>query len=214
MGLYRGIIVLCMVAGALGCGDVQEEAAIDVLDNDGRNVISVSLLDGSPHAVGILTWLNDESTDVWSLDIEARLDRRAARFIIHHRNGPDGRYGTWDDNPFDTIEEVDAVKWVGPKTMQRLNEYATTMGWVPENDDLLGVYDRVAFTVVDSRAVLELVNAESVKALDAILHRRAAQNIVAERPIRSIKQLARIAYVGTDALLTLKYAASPKLSFD
>ena len=37
-----------------------------------------------------------------------------------------------------------------------LNEYATTMGWVPENDDLLGVYDRVAFTVVDSRAVLEL----------------------------------------------------------
>ncbi|MEE2787931.1 MAG: hypothetical protein VX589_11380 [Myxococcota bacterium] len=212
MGMNRGFIVLCMVAGAFGCGDVAEQASIDVLEGDPQGVINVSLLDGSPSAVGILSWLNDESTDVWSLDVEANLDRRAARFIIHHRNGPDGTYGTWDDNPFDTIEEVDEVKWVGPKTMARLAEFATAMGWVPVRGDLLGVYDRVAFSVVDSEAVISLVNRESLTYLDDLLHRRAAQNIVAERPIRSIKQLARIAYVGTDALLTLKYAALPKLS--
>ena len=206
----RGIAVIFVLAAMVGCGDVTEERTSSFFEDEAQGVVSSSLIDGTPDSVGILAWLNDESTSIDTLDFDAGLDKRAARFIIHHRNGPDLIFGTWDDNLFDTIEEVDAVKWVGPKTMLRLQSFAQDMGWVPGIGDVLGVYDRVAFTVEQSDSVLNFVNAATFEELDEILNVRAVKNIVDARPFSSVKRLAAVPYVGTTALVTLKGSSVAK----
>ena len=206
----RGIVVTFVLAALVGCGDVTEERTSNFFEDEAQGVVSSALIDGTPDAVGILAWLNDESTSIDTLDFDSGLDKRAARFIIHHRNGPDLIFGTWDDNAFDTIQEVDAVKWVGPKTMLRLQVYAQDMGWVPGLGDVLGVYDRVAFTVEQSDAILNFVNAASFEELDALLNVRAVKGIVEGRPFSSVKRLAEVPYVGTSALIQLKGSASTK----
>ncbi|MBM4388120.1 MAG: hypothetical protein FJ088_10310, partial [Deltaproteobacteria bacterium] len=49
--------------------------------------------------------------------------------IIAHRNGADKAYGTEDDNPFDSIEELDSVPYVGSTIIAKLEAYAN--GWNP-----------------------------------------------------------------------------------
>ena len=56
------------------------------------------------------------------LDDDVALNARAARGLIEHRDGPDGDFGTSDDDPFDSLEEVDAVLWVGPVAIRKLRE--------------------------------------------------------------------------------------------
>jgi hypothetical protein len=44
----------------------------------------------------------------------------AAEHLVAHRDGPDGLFGTEDDDLFDDIAEVDDVLYVGPVAMQQL----------------------------------------------------------------------------------------------
>ena len=168
---------------------------------------SALVLDGSPEAVGILNFLNASTTTFDVLDIETRLDVRAARGLIHHRNGPDGEYGTWDDDLFDSIAEADAVKWVGDGAINRILVTAGLLGWIPEGEELLGVYDGVAFSVIEAEIALEYVNKASDEMLDEQLNRRAVNSIVAVRPIHSLEQLAGLRYVGNTAMSTIKEMA-------
>lgn len=207
-----GVCACALVLALVGCGDVQEEGITVVFDDEAAGTITHNLTDGSPDAVGLLAFLNDEQTGFETLDIDARLDKRSAAGLIHHRNGPDGEFGTWDDNRFDSIDEVDAVKWVGSKTILRLLAYAGDLGYVPQADDLLGVYDRVAFTVSQADDVLNFANAVSFEGLDAILNVRAARSIVAGRPFASLSELAAARYVGNRALSDLKAAAAKELN--
>lgn len=202
-----GVCACVLVLVLAGCGDIQEEGITVVFDDEAAGTISHSLTDGSPDAVGLLAFLNDEETGFETLDIAARLDKRSALGLIHHRNGPDGQFGTWDDNRFDSIDEVDAVKWVGAKTILRLLAYAGDLGYVPQQDDLLGVYDRVAFTVSQADDVINFANEVSFEGLDAILNVRAARSIVAGRPFASLSELSAARYVGRRALSDLKAAA-------
>lgn len=57
----------------------------------------------------VVAWLNDPATTVASLTA-AGVHSRAAKNLIRHR----------DTNPFDDIQEVDAVSYVGPVAMQKL----------------------------------------------------------------------------------------------
>ena len=82
--------------------------------------------------------------------------------------------------------------------------FAFENGWIPAEDDLLGVYDGVTFTVDQADAVLNLVNHISLDELDAYLNRRAANNIILARPLVSLEALAAVRYVGGHALGTLK----------
>ena len=50
----------------------------------------------------------------------AGLHDRAAENLTKHRDGADGRFGTDDDDLFDTLEEVDAVAYVGPTAFTQL----------------------------------------------------------------------------------------------
>lgn len=174
-----------------------------ILDTESEQALVAS---GSPSGVGILRLVNDESTTFELLDIDIGLDRRAALGLIHRRNGPDGVYGTRDDAPFKSVEQVDAVKWVGNAALTALLKYADTEGWVPTGDDELGVYDQVSFTVIEAVEVLELVNFATERALDVAVHldRRAVKSIMDARPIDSVRTLSELRYVGRSALTRLK----------
>tara|TARA_B100001093_G_scaffold466731_2_gene485356 strand:- start:1271 stop:1924 length:654 start_codon:yes stop_codon:yes gene_type:complete len=199
-----GVFVCVLATGLVACGDIQEDGITVVFDDEATGAVSHTLTEGSADAVGLLNFLNDEETTFEVLDIDARLDKRSAAGLIHHRNGPDGIHGTWDDDRFDSVDEVDAVKWVGSKTINRILRFAGDLGFVPFADDLLGIYDGVEFTVNEADAVLDMANFLNYEALDALLNRRAVSNIIAARPIASLEDLARVRYVGGKALSTLK----------
>jgi hypothetical protein len=52
--------------------------------------------------------------------IAAGIHERAASSLVAHRDGADAQFGTEDDDNFDSIEEVDAVSYVGPVAFGQL----------------------------------------------------------------------------------------------
>jgi hypothetical protein len=194
--------------GESDCADTGEELREVPADLEPR-LAARSAWEGTPEGVAVLALLNDESTTFDVLDNLVPLDRRAAGNLIAHRDGGDRLWGTTDDDVFSNIDEVDRVRFVGPKSLDRLVVYASRTGWVPGGDDLLGVYDGVAFSVEQADATLELVNVLSVEALDddLALNSRAVDSIINARPIDTVDSLSRLYYVGGSALRTLKGAA-------
>jgi hypothetical protein len=164
-----------------------------------------AITSGSPEAIGVVDLLNDPATDIDLLDHDAGLNVRAARNLIHHRDGWDGVLGSYDDDPFGDIDEVDSVRWVGPAAIASLVEFAANEGFIPEGADILGTWDNVTFTVNVADAVLAFVNDSDHSTLDheVGLDRRAADSITAALPIASVEELAGLYFVGTTALEAL-----------
>jgi subtilisin-like proprotein convertase family protein len=160
---------------------------------DDPNVVrdDAAIVDGTPDAVGLIAFLNDGSTTYELLDAE--LDRRAAANLI-------------DARPFATVDQVDAVKYVGEVTLGRLIEMARAAGYVPEGGDLLGSYDGVAFTVDQAAAALRIVNDESDGVLrgEVGLDSRAIRSILEARPVASMPLLADLYWVGPAGLTHLR----------
>lgn len=173
---------------------------------DDTSAAESPIVEGSPEAQGILALLRDQATTVALLDVDVALDRRAATNLIAHREGADGVPGTADDDAFDSIQEVDAIAYVGATALERLQAYAEAHGFVPSGGDLLGVFDNVAFTIDEANATLALANSATLAELDisAALDRRAATNIIAARPLGTMQALANVAYVGQSAMLALR----------
>ncbi|MDP2310726.1 MAG: nuclease A inhibitor family protein [Pseudomonadota bacterium] len=170
--------------------------------------------EGSRDAMGVLSLLNDPSTTLTILDIDAGLDRRAATNLIVHRDGADLRSGTRDDNPFGTIAEVDAVSYVGDSALASLLDYATAHGWVPAGEDYYGTVEGIGFTWDEAIATVALVNTATLDVLDVdvALDSRAAAAIVAQRPFVDVQALAAASYVGGSALDKLRvWSAAPAL---
>ena len=165
----------------------------------------LGITNGSPEAVGVLDLLNDPATDIELLDKDAGLNVRSARNLIHYRDGWDGILGSYDDNLFGDIEEVDSVRWVGPAAIARLIDFAASEGFIPEGADILGTWDSVTFTVDTADSVLAFVNEAEHATLDheVGLDRRAADSIIAALPIATIDELAGLYFVGTTALEAL-----------
>ncbi|MEO0606146.1 MAG: hypothetical protein AAF211_32250, partial [Myxococcota bacterium] len=109
--------------------------------------------DGTPEADGVLAMLNAASTTFETLDVDAALDRRAAANLIARRDGPRGA--------FRTLDEVDAVRWVGPAGLRRLLDYARDNGWVGAQ-----IIEGVALSGEQARAVVQLANEASREVLD------------------------------------------------
>ena len=187
------------------------EGAFEDVPAAGISTVEGTLLDGSPEAVGVLSLLNDSSTDMHSLDVSARLDRRAARNLIAFRDGDDGVRYTADDRSFESVVQVDRVRWVGPSALAKLVAYADSLGYVPRAGDVLGVFDNVAFTVEQADAVLVLVNTASEPELDhdVRLNSRAVKSIVEARPIGTLAELAGLYYVGQSAMLRMREYEAP-----
>jgi N-acetylneuraminic acid mutarotase len=84
----------------------------------------------SVEARGVLAAVNESWVDADLLHTDGQLSSRAARNIIAHRDGADGVFGTADDDPFDTLAELDAVPFVGPVTLRALAAFAESNGFV------------------------------------------------------------------------------------
>ncbi len=207
--LHSRLVVASMFFALAACRGGNEPTESESFD-----ATESSLTEGTPKAVGVLALLNAESTTLTVLDDDVPLDKRAAKNLIAFRYGPDGILGTGDDSAFRTIAEVDAVKWVGPTALTRLAAYAENNDWVPQDGDLLGVYEGVAFTVAQAEATLALANTAAHEVLDddVSLDRRAADGIVAARPLATLIQLSEAYYVGQSAMLKLRDYATPPLT--
>ena len=196
---------LCLLT-LVGCSTpaVQPPNIID----DGSQM---RIAEGTVEAFGVLDLLNHPSTTLSVLDDDVGLDVRAAHALIAHRDGPDGAFGTRDDETYDTIAEVDDQYYVGDSALGDLLAYASSEGWIPGPEDVVGSWEGVTFTAAQVAAVLELANtaSESVLDIDAGLDRRAATGIIDVRPIADIGALAAVPYVGPSALRSLQdYTAS------
>lgn len=194
--MVRLIPLLCV---ALFSGCVTDESA-QTNSSSARHAA-----DGTPRGVGLLDFLNDSAATLAVLDHQVPLDARAARNLVSHRDGADGKFGTADDDLFDSVAEVDAIKYVGTSALSRLYDYAETQGYVPQGGDLLGTWDNVSFTVDEAEAVLDLVNTASETELDDTvgLDRRAVTSILAARDVPSILVLSELYFVGASALRKL-----------
>lgn len=172
MGFGRLGVVATVVAMACGCvepsgapekGDPADERFLSPTGKaDGGGIV-----EGSPPALGVLKLVN--TADFATLDDDVRLDRRAATGIVAHRQGGDHRDGTGDDDLFDTLRELDAVKYVGKRAFARLLAYAQANGFVD---------DAPAFDP-DDRKVDVLLNAPYCDVCDA----RDKQILRRESPI-------------------------------
>ena len=203
------LMIVCLAGLLTACVDGPVDGPASGDDADLLGTASLAIEDGTPEAIGLLALLNDPSTTLTVLDDDARLDARAAKNLLHHRDGFDRSPGTFDDNLFDDIAEVDAVRYVGKSAMARLLDFAISKGWVPQGDDQLGRWDGVSFTVTEAQRTLAYVNLASHDLIDHDLgmDRRTADSIVAAQPIASIEELAGLYYVGKTALTRFKAEA-------
>ena len=185
----------------LGCTSAVDS---DVAGSDNGSFSSA--LRFTPEEVGVLRLLNVPTTNVSLLDIDASLDLRAATNLIARRDGADGRPGTRDDVLYENLAEVDAVSYVGPSAINKLITFAESRGLVPGPNDVLGVFDTVAFSVAEANDTLDLVNEASEATLDneVGLDPRAVRSILAARPIDTMAQLAGLYYVGPTAMRNLR----------
>jgi DNA uptake protein ComE-like DNA-binding protein len=156
----------------------------------------------------LLTMLNHESTDLEVLDIDAGLNKKAAQGLISYRDGPDGTYGTADDNFFDSEAEVDAVSYVGPAAMAQLKAFAET--WEPKDSggpkpeqkllDFLN-HPTITFVVLD-----EDVGLNKNAALNLIAHRNGPDGSFGtadDNLFDDLDEVDDVIYVGPTALAVL-----------
>lgn len=207
-GSRRGFLAASLVLSA-ACTEENEFSPLDV------DVQQKRVVEGSPESVGLLDFLNDSETSFDLLDHEVGLDRRAAGNLIGHRDGGDNEFGTSDDDLFNSIEEVDSVRWVGPSALHKLADYASLLGFVPTGGDYLGTWDNVAFSVDEAELTVTWINRTEPWILDEALHldARAVDSILAAGWIKSIAELSELYYVGESALRTIKEAALSNVSF-
>jgi len=113
-------VSLLAVSLALAAGCVADESP-DGRDDSG---FTVGKADGSQLTAcekdAIIAFLN-EGPSADKLE-EAGVHARAAAELVKHRDGADGVFGTEDDDKFDTVEEVDAVPYVGEAAVSQLHE--------------------------------------------------------------------------------------------
>jgi hypothetical protein len=75
----------------------------------------------------VLELVNHPGTTAELLDRQVGLNRRTAQSIIKYRAGLDGQLATADDLAFGSIGEIDAVRFVGPDTINRLRRFVTEL---------------------------------------------------------------------------------------
>jgi DNA uptake protein ComE-like DNA-binding protein len=197
------IIYVCAIAMLAGCADPEGG-----LDSEPRRILGTELIEeGSPEAIGVLAFLNARDTTAAFLDDDVGLYKRPAQNIAAHIRGPDGAWGTADDDRLDSITELDDVSRVGPRSIEKILGYVESIGGVPGI-----VVEGVRLTDAQAALILDAANTASLLVLDEIvdLDSRAARNIIAARPIGDMEALAAVPYVGKAAITRLlRYALDP-----
>lgn len=202
----RSVVSLLALSafGLIGC----EAQDLSIAPEVETNPLSVSLGDEVPalssEDSAVLHFVNAPDTSFAVLDDDVGLDRRAAERIVRHRDGQDGEPGTDDDQLFVSIDEVLAVPWVGPTSIEAIDDYLVELGM----DGAL--VEGVAFTEDEEAMALALANTLSFDALDVSLEldRRAAAGIVDGRPFSDLHDVAAVDYVGPASIERLRAATA------
>jgi hypothetical protein len=125
-----------VVAALVGACGFDDSAAIE---DRGESTFEVEgegpLTEGSPEALAILELANTATFEVLDATSEVGLSARAAANIVAHRIGADRVAGTPDDDPFDTLAELDRVPFVGANAFARLLAYVRAHPPAPVCDD-------------------------------------------------------------------------------
>ncbi len=223
--------ILLACSTVVGCGsEAEPDESADAADAPfARGKADGSVPDeGSVLALAVLRVANElsyEELDDSTSDGGVGLDRRAAQGIVERRAGLDGSEPTADDTPFETLAQLDAVPYVGPRALSRLLAYAQAGGYVQDPDidpqtEVFGIAEG-SQTAAD---ILALVNGQTSAFLDdeVRLSNRAANNIVAHRAgpdgvegtadddtVDSLTELDGIAQVGEATIRALQIYVSP-----
>ncbi len=166
-----------------------------------------ALATGSPAGEGVLAFLNDSFISFAVLDTEVPLNALAAQALFDYRAGPDGVLRTGDDRRFVSIEQVDAVPYVGPAALAALEAYVKGTGRVElPVDGHVGTFHGLAFNLAEARRAIHAANTQSAATLENTfgIPTAAVQSIVAARPILHMVQLSRLANMDAVALGQLK----------
>jgi len=153
-------------------------------------------------AQAVVALVSYPGTTLEVLDRGVGLDARAARNIIADRNGADGLSPSADDITFATLQEIDAIPYVGDAAFRALYAYAALH---PAPSGV--VVEGVAFAGWQSESVVWGVNHAAVAELNGVLDNRAATALIAARPFASVTAMGPVSYVGASALAALRGAS-------
>ncbi len=117
----RWLVLLSLALSLTACGpdDPIDEGLVDGEQESAFGSGKADDLMSFCEQEHVLLLLNDRSTDSDRL-FDAGVHRRAANNLAEFRAGDDERLGTDDDRYFRSLEEVDAVFFVGPAAIQQL----------------------------------------------------------------------------------------------
>jgi phosphatidylserine/phosphatidylglycerophosphate/cardiolipin synthase-like enzyme len=149
---WLGLAALGLIACAVDVGESEEEF----------------LTEGTLEAKAVLALVNDPEVDVKELDVDAALDSRAAKNIVAHRDGKDGAPKTADDDPFDTVRELDDVKYVSASTLKQLLAYAKKKGYFG-NANATVVFSPQAYAQSHAAKIVEQIKGAK-KSIDVAMY--------------------------------------------
>lgn len=124
--MHRFAAVLVVLAAGCIDSDVPDDPIDESFIADGKGD-AAGIKEATQEAAGVLALVNYASSERLR---ETGISASALRHIDAHRNGPDKLAWSADDDGFDTLTELDAVKYVGRSTFERLLEYAQDAGFV------------------------------------------------------------------------------------
>ncbi len=168
------VLSLSLALVVVACGPADTGTAI------GEQTEFLLPKDGTCEAGGMLEVANNATFD--ELDDDVALDRRATENIVAAR-------------PIASLLELDNISYVGISALKKIFAYAGEQGH-------LSACHLPIDGSCEAGGMLKLVNTASFEELDddVALDKRAAENIVAARPIATLTDLDNIAYVGESAL--------------
>jgi len=207
--------------GTFGTADdnlLESEAEVDAVSYIGPSALSklYAYADTWEPPTGVIPeddakailFLNDSDTTFELLDVDVGLNKNAAIHLMDHRNGADGVFGTADDDLYDSIEEVDDVKYVGPTALTAIKAYVVS--WIAPNSD-----EELLLFVNDADATFEVfdinVGLTSLAAGKLIAHRDGVDGVSGTEDddlFDTVDELDAVPYVGPSALQKLKDYAS------
>ena len=124
MAPLRWCVILVVAAAGCAGGDGAEDGADDVaIDGKADNG---TYDESSPLACAMRKLASTGSTDELA---SAKVPSRSLRALLDARSGGDSLLGTQDDIYFDSLAQLDAVKYVGPITFKRLADATADARW-------------------------------------------------------------------------------------
>ena len=143
----------------------------------------------------IIDLLNAEETTAEVLTALG-LRSSAAYHLLHSRMGSDGVFGTDDDQLYTSLESVDDIPYVGPVSLELLEEWAELQC----SDVALCTEPVVVMLINDPATTVETLG-------DIGVSRIGAANIVAAREaeaLESLRAIAAVPGIDADAIAALK----------